>query len=434
MRQVPLAEVAGEATEAKDAGEVETGQKEATLGGIIMARKRRGREEGSIYQRADGLWVASVSLGYDANGKRNRRVAYGTTKKEAQDNLRQLQATAEGDAGDAQKQTVEQYLGRWLQVVKPTVEPATYEPYRRHCLGRRVGEKKNKRGGKGTKSAECIVKHLGPVKLAKLRRAHVEQFYADLLAAGVSPAQCRKIGTTLTIALNAAVDSKLIDYNPAAGVRKPKAAKPEMHVLDLDQVAAFLKAAAKDRLHALYVTALDTGMRPGEIFALEWHDTDLEGGHLMVRRSLEEIDGKVRVKEVKTPKARRRIQLAPQTVAALHEHRKQMLAEGHLGGPVFCDTRGGYLRNANLRQNSFKPILKRAGLPSIRLYDLRHTCATLLLLADEPAKVVSERLGHSTITLTLDTYSHVLPTMQQRAAEKMGRILGYQPAETGVGG
>jgi integrase len=399
-----------------------------------MARKRRGRGEGAVFQRADGQWVGSISLGYGADGKRNRKVAYGSSKKEVQEKLRQLQANVDGDTGDAERQTVEAYLGRWLQVVKPSVEPATYVPYRRHCLGIRRGEKKNRRGSKGTRSAECIAKHLGPIKLAKLRRAHVEQFYADLLTAGVSAAQCRKIGTTLTIALNAAVESKLIPYNPAAGVRKPKAQKCEMHVLDLDQVAAFFEEAAKDRLHALYITALDTGMRPGELFALEWPDIDLEGGFLSVRRSLEEIDGQLRIKDVKTPKARRRIHLAPQTVAALHEHRKRMLAEGHVAGPVFCDTKGGYLRNANLRQNSFKPILKRAGLPSIRLYDLRHTCATLLLLADEPAKVVSERLGHSTVTLTLDTYSHVLPTMQQRAAEKMGKILGYKPAEKAVRG
>jgi integrase len=340
-----------------------------------------------------------------------------------------------GDLGNPDRQTLEHYLAHWLAVVKPTVEPATYEPYRRHCLGlTSPGEKKTKRGSKGTKSAECIAKHLGPVKLTKLRRAHVEQFYADLLAAGVSASQTRKIGTTLTILLNAAVASKLIPYNPAAGVRKPKARKPEMHVLDLDQVAAFLAAAAKDRLHALYLLALDSGMRPGELFALSWSDIDLEGGYVMVRRSLEEIGGKVRVKDVKTPKARRRIHLAPQTIAALHEHRKAMLAAGHRGGPVFCDSEGGHLRNSNLRTNSFKPLLKRAGLPSIRLYDLRHTCATLLLLADEPAKVVSERLGHSSITLTLDTYSHVLPTMQRRAAAKMGRIFGYKAAEKGVSG
>ena len=101
-----------------------------------------------------------------------------------------------------------------------------------------------------------------------------------------------------------------------------------------------------------------------------------------------------------------------------------MLAAGFINGPVFCDTQGGYLRRANLHKNSFKPILKRAGLPAIRIYDFRHTCATLLLLKDTPAKVVSERLGHSSITLTLDTYSHVLPTMQKAAADTLGQILG----------
>jgi integrase len=388
------------------------------------------------------MWIASFSLGTDPlTGKRQRLVAAGLTLSEALQALDEKKAKAKGGfAPDVGKLTVAQYLVNWLKVVKPTVEAGTYEPYRRHCLGPKAtedGEKKNKRGhkaGRGGKAAESIAKHLGAVKLTDLRRAHVEQFYAALLEAGVSAAQCRKIGTTLTIALNAAVESKLIPFNPAAGVKKPKARKPEMQVLDLEQVAAFLVAAEKDRLFALYVTALDTGMRPGELFALEWPDIDLEGGFLCVRRSLEEIDGKLRVKDVKTPKGRRRIDLAPQTVAALHEHRKAMLAEGHLAGPVFCDTLGHHLRNANLRQNSFKRILKRAGLPSIRVYDLRHTCATLLLLADEPAKVVSERLGHSTVTLTLDTYSHVLPTMQKRAAATMGKILGYRPAEKVAGG
>src|SRR5262249_41447522 len=154
--------------------------------------------------------------------------------------------------------------------------------------------KKNKRGDKRGSGSECIAKHLGTVQIGKLTRSHVEQFYADLLAAGVSATMCRKIGTTLTIALNAAVDSRLINFNPDAGVRKPKAQKPEMQVLDLDQVAVFLEEAEKDRLYAFYVTALDTGMRPGELLALEWDDIDLDGAFLMVRRSLEEIEGKLR--------------------------------------------------------------------------------------------------------------------------------------------
>jgi len=151
---------------------------------------------------------------------------------------------------------------------------------------------------------------------------------------------------------------------------------------------------------------------------------------------------------VKTAKGRRRIDLSQHTLAVLAEHRKAMLAAGYYAPdkPVFCDCDGGYLRISNLRRDSFLPIIARANavavaaakklskatgqeaapalLPTIRLYDLRHTCATLLLLADTPAKVVSERLGHGSITLTLDTYSHVLPTMQRRAADVMGRLLG----------
>jgi integrase len=301
-------------------------------------------------------------------------------------------------------------LTRWLELVKPTVEPNTYGPYERHVRLH-------------------ITPYIGGLKLAKLTKAQVRGWYAALANAGVSAALQRKVGTTLTIALNQAVNDDLLPGNPALKIRKPKAKKAEITPLDPDQVMAFLKAARSDRLFALYLTALDSGARPGELFALLWPDVDLEGRFLTISKSLEEISGILRVKEVKTTKSRRRIDLSADTVAVLAEHRKAMLAEGHIAGPVFCDTQGGYLRNSNLRKNSFVPILTKGKLPRIRFYDLRHTCATLLLLADVPAKVVSERLGHSSITLTLDTYSHVLPTMQRRAADLMGQILGRKTVE-----
>jgi hypothetical protein len=207
------------------------------------------------------------------------------------------------------------------------------------------------------------------------------------------------------------------------------------------KVGMVLKHARQDRLYALYVTALDTGMRPGEMFALEWSDVDFTGAHVTVTKSLEEIAGHLRVKDAKTKKGRRRIDLTPETLAALNDHRKRMLAEGHAAGPVFCNNVGTHLRISDVRLASFKAIINRANkaeveaaakakrdpvlLPDIRLYDLRHSSATLLLLADVPAKVVSERLGHSTINLTLDTYSHVLPTMQKSASQKMSKILGH---------
>jgi integrase len=378
--------------------------------GKRKTRARRGRGEGAIYQRGDGLWTACVSLGYDGDGKRQRRVVYGATKQEVQTKLNKLQRDGAGVLGEADKLTVGQYLDRWLTIVKPTVEPNTYGPYERHVRLH-------------------LRPHIGGVRLAKLVPLHVEQLYTALGENGVKPALARKVGTTLTIAMGEAVRLHLLAHNPAGEVRKPKAAKVDMQVLDPDQVMVFLDAAKVDRLYAFYVTALDSGGRPGELFALQWSDVDLAAGVLRITKSLEEISGNLRVKEVKTKKGRRQIPLSPFTVRVLEEHRKDALAAGHINGPVFCDTLGGYLRLSNLHKNSFKPILAKAELPSIRLYDLRHTCATLLLLADENPKIVSERLGHASIQLTLDTYSHVLPTMQQRAAVKMDLILGRKAPE-----
>jgi integrase len=352
------------------------------------------------------LWVAEVRTG---TGK--RRVLYAKTKQEAQEKLRRLHnEAAAGIGADAASMTVGQWLTRWLEMVKPTVEPGTYDPYARHVRLH-------------------LVPHVGGIKLARFGKVQVRGLYAALAAGGMSVAMQRKVAVTLTAALHQAVRSDLIPGNPAAGIRKPKAQKPEMQPLDPDQVAAFLEAAQTDRLFAYYLTALDTGARPGELFALRWEDVNLDAGYLTINKSLEEIDGIHRVKEVKTARGRRRIDLSAGTVAALVEHRKAMLAEGHIGGPVFCDTRGGYLRRTGLRVRSFRPILKRAGLPNVRPYDLRHTCATLLLLADVNAKVVSERLGHASITRTLDTYSHVLPTMQRKAADLLGQILSRKPAK-----
>jgi integrase len=373
-----------------------------------MGRKRRGRGEGGIRFREDkGLWVAEVRTGVG----QKRRTVYGKTKQEVQEKLRKLHNDAAAGIGaDAATMTVAQWLARWLEMVKPTVEPGTFAPYERHVRLH-------------------LAPHVGGIKLARFGKAQVHSLYATLASRGMSAAMQNKVAVTLTVALHQAVRNDLLPGNPAAGIRKPKATKPEMTPLDPDQVAAFLEAAQADRLYAFYLTMLDTGARPGELFALRWDDINLDAGYLTVSRSLEEIAGRLRVKEVKTPRGRRRIDLTAGTVAALAEHRKAMLAEGHIGGPVFCNTEGGYLRRTALRVRSFKPILERAGLPHIRLYDLRHTCATLLLLADVNAKVVSERLGHASITRTLDTYSHVLPTMQRKAADLLGQILGRRPAK-----
>jgi integrase len=378
-----------------------------------VARKRRGRSEGSIFQRTDGLWVCTLSLGYDGNGKRRRKTVYGKSKAEVQEKLREMQTAADrGTLPDAGSITVGQFLKTWLDAIKPTVAPHTHLAYHRDCHN-------------------AIIPHLGGARMAQLTALHVQKLYADLEAAGVSASMRRKAGVTLSVALQYAVTVNLIPHNFAKDVKKPKHTPPEMQVLDLDQVQRFLAEAKADRLFALYALLLDSGAREGEAFGLRWPDVDWAGNAVQVVRALEEYKGELRLKELKTKKSRRRVALSAFAMEALSEHRKAMLAEGNYqaDGPIFCDTQGGWLRKSNVLRRSFRPILKRAGLPVIRPYDLRHSSATLLLLAGEDAKVVSERLGHSTTRLTQDTYQHVLPGMQERAASKLDAIFRQLPQQ-----
>jgi integrase len=157
-------------------------------------------------------------------------------------------------------------------------------------------------------------------------------------------------------------------------------------------------------------------MRSGELFALEWNDVDWDTSSVLVKRSLEEVKGQLALKEVKTAKGRRRIDFPCFALDALRAHCGRMRTEGHGSQTVFCDEHGGWLRRPNVTQRSFRPLISEAKLPLIRFHDLRHTAATILLLANVHPKIVSERLGHASIEITLNTYSHVLPTLQRDAA------------------
>lgn len=187
---------------------------------------------------------------------------------------------------------------------------------------------------------------LGGLKLSKLTVYHVEQLYAQMEREDVSAALRRKIGTTLGTALRHAVRIRLMPFNPVADIRKPQAAKPEIQVWTGEQVGKFLETAAVDRLAALYTLAIDSGMRQGELLALHWPDVDFAGNAVSVRRSLEEIGSGLRLKEVKTKRSRRKIELTAATMAALNQHRQVMLAEGQevKEGLVFCNADGSLIR------------------------------------------------------------------------------------------
>ena len=375
---------------------------------------RRHRHEGSITKirrrRTDGtiveFWCGRVSAGRRANGKHRRIAVYASTKAEVVDKMARLRLDA-GDitAVDDQRLTVAAFMTKWLaDAVLPSRRVRTHRLY-------------------SDMNRLYIEPNIGGTRLSKLMPLHVQGLYSQLERAKKSPRLRQLVHGTLRNALGQALKWGLITRNPCDAIEKPRASRPTMTVLDAIQVAALLKAARGDRLEALYVLALATGLRRGELLGLQWKDVDFDDHALMVNRTLVDLSGKLDVAEPKTATGRRRVDLPESVTAALWRHRKLMLADGCAASPwVFCDSDGGLLRASNVLRRSFAPLLTKAELPHIRFHDLRHTAATLLLAAGVHPKVVQERLGHASIGMTLDTYSHVLPTMQRHAADQLNPI------------
>lgn len=361
--------------------------------------KRRGRGEGGIEELASGKFRATRS----DRGVRERKVH--DSKKSAVEWLRQVASEARGEW--AMKPLAE-WLDHWLQAKKPTVQPATYHWY-------------------AVRVKRMIKPELGAVRLGDLSGVRVQAWINKMLEAGDSPHKRQGALKTLRAALADAIRMDQLSKNAALAVKLPKVTKEKMRCLDESEAVRLLQAARSDRFAAFYDLAIDAGMRPGELFALHW--SCVRGDVVVVERSLESVAGVTRLKEPKTAGGVRRIPIAPRTVEALRRHRLAMQAEGWdvEFGPVFVGERGALIDPRRLRQDSFRPILAASGLPCVRLYDLRHTSATLLLARDVNVKVVSERLGHSDIATTLRHYAHALPRMQERAVSAVQSIFGDLP-------
>ena len=268
--------------------------------------------------------------------------------------------------------------------------------------------------------------------LAKLGPEHIERLYADRIAAGVGPMTVRHLHARLHKALGQAARRGLVARNVISLVSPPRASRHEMATLTEEQTRAFLHAAAGERLEGLYVLAVTTGMRQGELLGLRWADVDIDRASLQVCRSVQFIGGGEFVFTApKTAKSRRKVELTKVAVAALRRHRAGQLAErlAAAGGwedldLVFANEVGRPIDGTNLAERSYRRILERAGLKRIRFHDLRHTAATLLLGRGVNPKIVSEQLGHAQIAITLDLYSHVTPTMQREAVNVLDAVLG----------
>jgi integrase len=370
------------------------------------------RLDGSIIE---DTWLVRIFLGRESHGKRKyfSKTIHGT-KKDAQKYLNaKLREKDLGIFVEPGTETLSKYLDRWLtDVAKPRLRETTFEGYE-------------------WIANKYIKKYLGTMKLSQLQGYQIQKFYNDLQRQGLSPRTVRYSHSVLSSALKQAVRWKMIFQNPCAECDLPKAQHAEMKCYTPAEVRVFLETAKTNKHYVLFLLIIQTGMRPEEYLGLQWKDVDLEEGVLSVRRAVKiRKGGGFYFTEPKTNKSRRSIPLSESVVTALKAHRHDQLTakmkirdcyqENDL---VFATEIGTPLLIENLRLRHFEKIRVEAKLPKIRLYDLRHTTATLLLSAGENPKVVSERLGHASIVLTLDTYSHVLPTMQKEATSKLEKMM-----------
>ncbi len=274
------------------------------------------------------------------------------------------------------------------------------------------------------------VPEIGRIRLSRLAPRDLQRLYARRLAAGSSPTTVAHLHAMLHRALGQAVRWGVTQRNVVALVDPPRGRRVEMRVLSAEEARKLLSAAAEDRLEALYVLALATGMRLGELLGLRWRDVDLRVGTLWVSGSMQRTSKGLRLTEPKTARSRRQIVLSATAVEALRRHAdKQEQERVRLGpawednGLVFPNRVGCPLEAQNVLQRSLRPLLQRAGLPPIRFHDLRHTAATLLLGRGIHPKIVADLLGHSTTAVTNDVYSHVTPTMHQAAVGALEDVL-----------
>lgn len=369
--------------------------------------RRRGHNEGSIFQRKDGRWSAAMSIGAG-----QRKTFYGKTRREVSDQLKAaLSQQQQGTLITSDQKNLGQFLADWLETgVKPSVKDRTYVGYESIIRVR-------------------VIPHLGTRRLARVTPLDLQRLYGTLELAGLSGRSIVHTHRVLHQAFRQAIRWRLMTQNPCDDVKLPQTTRRELNVLDRDQVAALLISVTGTR-HSLYSLAVKTGMRQGELLGLQWKDVNLTVGRLSVHRSLQRQKGKGLVFVTpKTARSRRSIHIGPRLVELLRDHRRSQLEQRLLAGGlwqdqdlVFANATGGPLDPSH-QTTVFKAAVAKAGLPLMRFHDLRHTAATLMLGSGIHPKVVSEMLGHSTVTLTLDVYSHYIPVLHDQAATMMDELL-----------
>jgi integrase len=370
--------------------------------------------KGLTIERSPGKWSYVIDLGRDASGKRLRHWQSGfTSEKLAQAALNEaLVARQRNTFKKPSRETLGAFLDRWLLAIRSNLRPTTIGAYE-----------------------WAVNKHIKPrighVRLADVSTSRLNQFYGDLRAAGLGDRSVRYAHVTLRKALGDAQRWEDLDRNPAALAQAPgSGSKREMRTWGAEEMRTFLFAAREDRLAGAFTLIATTGLRRGELLGLRWQDLDLRAGWLQVVQSLTVVRYKLMISQPKTERSRRMVALDPGTVQALAAHRVRMMEERRLTRlpaiapqDLVFTTMDGDPVHPETFADTFDHYVRAAGLPRLTLHGLRHSHATMALRAGLHPKVIQERLGHSSIGVTMNTYAHAIPALQSEAAAKVADLI-----------
>jgi len=379
-----------------------------------VARKRKAGD-GTVRQRKDGRWEGRVVIGYDDNGYPKTKNVLAKTKKECVEKLQKLKAECGGLKPE--KVRSEMPFGDWLTYwyenhSRPKIRPTTQETYE-------------------SRIRLHIIPEIGSIPLNKLTQNDLQQFYGrlkksgrkrftDKYGEGLSDRMVRMCHATCRSALEKAVQDGLIRVNPAIGCKLPPKKAREMQVLTREELQRFLIQAKFEGYYEVFLLDLATGLRRGELMALQWDDLNFKTGVLNVNKQVYDVRGQLQISTPKTKNSIRKIVLPPAVVAVLREYKKTVDSRWMFPSPVKedCPITPGVVRRR------LQLILEHAGCKHVRFHDLRHTFATLALENGMDVKTLSAMLGHVSAATTLDIYTHITDDMQRAAAENIDRGIG----------
>jgi integrase len=370
------------------------------------------RKAGQIIARGQSTWLVRVYLGRDpqtGTRKYNNQTLHGSFR-EAQRFLNlKLQQRDNGRVSRPAVLSLNQLLDQWLtSVAKPRVRTRTFKDY------------------------EALLKlyirpALGGKLIGTLSQIDIQNLYAQMFERGLAPRTIEYANAVLRSAFRQAVLWKMLAEDPCVGVDPPRAKRKEMEALSVEECRRFLEVAEKSEWFPLLALALTTGMRPSEYLALKWSDIDWQRGTASVCRTIQAAGAACTFDDTKRKRSRRIVKLQNFVLKALQNLREKQNSEGEGNCSaarelIFVSPAGLPLQQRAVKRE-FRKLLAIAGVRSVRLYDLRHTAATLGIAAGVSVKFISDQLGHASISFTLERYSHVLPSIQDEAAAKVERLL-----------